>query len=327
MTLLLGVGSSSMISENVRISALLPIKNGEKYLEDLIPAIVKMLQVDDELIVVNDGSSDSTKSIIDRHSSQETRIRLIETSGVGLVAALNLGLEAAKNPWIARFDVDDQYDPDRLLIQRELISESVAVIFSDYIFTTFSGMYLGKALSALLPAASILSLITSQRTPHPVALINRDLAVQASGYRSEDYPAEDLGLWLRISEFGDIVSSPNILLKYRLNFSSISRLNRDLQILKKNELIQNWHGWSNVLNLSSLELGNTRNFYLAGNGGYQRLLLHYRDLFLVSKIIKSPINTFKLRKHIGFWEFFHLIPSSFSLLYWSLLRKVYRIFK
>jgi glycosyltransferase involved in cell wall biosynthesis len=327
MTLLLGVGPSAVISENIRISALLPVKNGEKYLEELIPVIINMLRFDDELIVVNDGSTDSTKSIIERYSKQETRIRVIQTGGVGLVLALNLGIEAARNPWIARFDVDDQYEPDRLLIQREFASESVAVIFSDYAFTSFSGKYLGKALSALLPEASILSLISSQRTPHPVAVINRDLAIQAGGYSSGDFPAEDLGLWLRISELGDIVSSPTILLKYRLNFTSISRLNRDLQILKKNELIQNWHGWSNAYNSSFMELGNTRSYYLRGNGGYQRLLLHYRDLFLVSRVTKSPITIFKLLKKIGVWEFVHLIPPSFSLLYWSLLRKVYRIFK
>ena len=69
------------------ISALLPVKNGEIYLPSLIPGILRMLNQYDDLIIVNDGSSDSSKDIIEEFSKYDSRIKLVNTSGIGLVNA------------------------------------------------------------------------------------------------------------------------------------------------------------------------------------------------------------------------------------------------
>ena len=313
--------------QSLCISALLPVKNGEDYLTNLIPVIVDMLEINDELIIVNDGSTDATSNIIALFANNDKRIRVLDTSGLGLVSALNLGFKNAKCPWVARFDVDDIYSSERLKIQRELITESVAVIFSDYAIISNSGHNLGVVRSALNSSATVLSLVSGQRTPHPAALINRNIFLKAGGYLSSEYPAEDLGLWLRMSEFGDLISVPEVVLNYRLNPSSISRLNRPNQIEKKQNLISNWPGWNKVLGISIKELDDVINYYSTSTFGKQRTLLHFRDLILVSKIVGTPLKKSQLITRVSAVTRFGLIRSALLISYWVFIRKIYRHFK
>ena len=318
------MGQSAVISEDIPVSALLPVKNGEKYLGELIPNIVDMLGIWDEFIIINDGSTDLTQTIIEQFASAEKRIRVLSTTGIGLVSALNLGVETAVNPWIARFDVDDHYSPERLSVQRKLISNSVAVIFSDYSFSTSAGNEIGVVHSAILPSATILSLVSSQRTAHPVALINREFLLKAGGYSKDDYPAEDLGLWLRICEFGELITSPNILLKYSLNISSVSNQNRKKQICQKDQLVKKWSGWQKAYENSLTEIENTTKFYLEATNGYQRLFLHFRDMYLVSKIIGRSFSKLKSLKKLGVLVTLKVAFSAIPIFYWAFLRKLYR---
>jgi glycosyltransferase involved in cell wall biosynthesis len=198
------------------ISALLPVKNGQRYLEALLPNILSMLKESDELVVINDGSSDQSQFITEKYQLSDSRIILINTSGIGLVGALNLGIDTARNNWIARFDVDDEYLQTRLDEQRRYLSKDVSVIFSDYRFRSQTGKYLGSVYSAVLPIPMALSLISSQRTAHPSAVINRRLLIKSGGYQTQDYPVEDLALWLRMSQCGEIVSVPLPLVAVRL---------------------------------------------------------------------------------------------------------------
>lgn len=316
-----------MLAQANRISCVMPVKNGEAHLGILIPEILAMLQSEDELIFVNDGSTDKTSKIIESYMLEDERIKLIQTRGVGLVSALNLGVSESVNPWIARFDADDLFDPSRLSIQRLLIADSVAVVFSDYSFMSHSGHYLGTVRSAISPSATLLSLISGQRTPHPVSLINRELLLASGGYLLGEYPVEDLGLWLRLSNYGDLVSTPTILLKYRLTRTSVSKLNREKQLRKKNELIYNWAGWNVVYSNCLSDFTKTKTLYLSSTGGYERILLHLRELKIVSTNLGKPIRIRQLLKELDFTTKVGIIGAGITLTHWIILRKIYRLFQ
>ena len=316
-----------MSTRATSISCLLPVKNGEDYLGGLIPAILGMLEQGDEVVIVNDGSTDETSKIIESHMLKDKRIKLIETDGIGLVSALNLGISESNNPWIARFDVDDVFDPSRLSVQRLLISDSIAVVFSDYSITSQSGYHLGTIHSAISARATLLSLASAQRTPHPVALINRDLLLASGGYLHEDYPAEDLGLWFRLSGFGELVSSPHTLLRYRLNRNSVSGLNREKQLTKKDQLIHAWPYWNDVYNTCLSSFTETKALYLNSEGGFERILLHLRDLKIVSNSLSEPMRLSRLVKEIDFCTKVGLIRAGIKLAFWGSVRKAYRLFQ
>ncbi len=192
----------------------------------------------DEILIINDGSTDKTLKLLEFWASREPRIKLISTEGIGLVQSLNLGFSESKNNWIARFDADDRYEINRLQKQRELIGGNVSVIFADY------SMYLnGKKFAGTIPSpvnhdATLLSLLNSQQTAHPVSLINKEKFIVSGGYRESEFPAEDLGLWARMSRHGQLISSPENLFSYSLSKTSVSAVRRKQALQKKEEIVQ-----------------------------------------------------------------------------------------
>ena len=199
----------------------MPVRNGERYLEQAWNGILQNFEFGDEVIIINDGSTDQTSNLLKRINENFDDLRIIETKSYGIVSALNIGFKESRNSWVARYDVDDTYPMHRISRQRPLISEDVSVIFADYTMHLENGINMGVFPSPVTDFASRVSFLRSQQTAHSVALINRNHFFLAGGYRYEDFPAEDLGLWIRISQFGKILSVPEVLMRYRLsNFST-----------------------------------------------------------------------------------------------------------
>jgi hypothetical protein len=102
--------------------------------------------------------------------------------------------------------------------------------------------------------------------------------MEAGGYREEDFPAEDISLWLRMSKSGNLITAPKVLLNYRLSQTSISGGNRNLALEKTRRLIQDigidsksvdncLENWQDIFDgYSKVELGS------------ERKVLFYRDL-------------------------------------------------
>jgi|688.fasta_scaffold159586_2 glycosyltransferase involved in cell wall biosynthesis len=219
----------------MKITGVLPVHNGEKFIDKSIPLILSNLNFDDELLIINNGSTDCSDKKLEIWSKMDSRINLITTKTPGLVNALNLGIEESCNNWIARFDIDDSYETDRLKHQRASLSEKTIAVFTDYDFFSDSDNYLGTIPSALDADAVAVSLISSQRTAHPSVLFSKEAVLNAGGYRDIDFPAEDLSLWLRMSRLGDLISIPKTLLHYRLSTGSITgtKRNEAKEITKK----------------------------------------------------------------------------------------------
>ena len=315
---------ANMSQPEYAISALLPVKDGQTYLAKLLPNILAMLTGQDELIVVNDGSADQTQNIIEKYRSQDPRIALINTSGVGLVSALNLGVQIAKNNWVARFDVDDQYLDIRISEQRKYLSEDVAVVFSDYQFISEKGRGLGYVYSAVLPVPTALSLVSSQRTAHPSALINKKMLDEAGGYRLQDFPAEDLALWLRMSQFGKMMTVPLPLLRYTLSGNSISGQNRNIQQNKKRELIRSFPSWNLLQEKSIKDFSQTLSGYRMVAHAPERILLHLRDLFLVAELTKIKIPILSLLLKLNLFLLLRIVCTTIRLFTTVICRRLFR---
>lgn len=220
------------------ITFLMPVKNGAQFLRVSRGQLSPMLRACDELIIINDHSTDESKFLIQNWVSEEgVKVRMIDNPGNGLVDALNVGIAEATHPWIARFDVDDEYHPSRIQIQSKALKGNVVAVFADYEFISATNESLGYVYSAIFDPAVSLSLISGQRTAHSSVIFNRDAVMSAGGYRKEDFPAEDLSLWLRLSRIGSLRSVPEVLLRYRITPTSITSTKRKTMLLKKNNLL------------------------------------------------------------------------------------------
>ena len=258
------------------ISGILPIKNGEHWISRNLPKILKTLSLDDELIVVDDGSSDNSYSLLSEQASKDQRIKILRTTSVGLVEALNLAINQSENSWLARFDIDDTYPDNRVSKQREELDSNTSVIFTDYRIRLNGGTNLGYIPSPITHLATKLSLLRSQRTAHPSALINKEKLLKVGGYLQSEFPAEDLGLWTRLSLIGSLKSVPINGLDYNFHRGSITRMNQDLISSKRDAILKLY---SKSLEIDEIfeALEVTRSLYKEASLTDQRLILHLWD--------------------------------------------------
>lgn len=95
---------------NSKLSVIIPVYNSENYLVKCLNSIIYQTLKDIEIIIVNDGSTDNSQSIIDNFKSNDSRIISIEQTNGGLGAARNSGIEIASGDYIAFIDSDDYID-------------------------------------------------------------------------------------------------------------------------------------------------------------------------------------------------------------------------
>jgi len=89
------------------ISVLMPVYNAERYLVEAVESILTQTFDDFEFIIIDDGSTDGSRPILERFARRDDRIRLVSRPNTGMTRALNEGLDLACGEFIARMDADD----------------------------------------------------------------------------------------------------------------------------------------------------------------------------------------------------------------------------
>jgi glycosyltransferase involved in cell wall biosynthesis len=266
-----------------KVSVLMPIRNGASYLKNIIESININTSSLDQIVLVNDGSTDDTDLILKNWCKEKRNITVITTKGIGIVKSLNLGLKECKNTWIARFDVDDQYSNNRIDKQLKSIGPSTVGIFADYSFIDDKGENYGPMPSPIYAEPTSVSLINSARTAHPVVIFNKDAVLEVGGYREEDFPAEDLSLWLRLNKLGELISVPEFLLEYKIRKGSITSQKRSLALRKKREVINLFGIQRSSLEFCNNNIDKILDSYNGTPCGKTRKILFLRDLAAANK--------------------------------------------
>ncbi len=105
--------------ENLRISVIIPVYNGEKYIGRAIDSVLMQTLEPFEIIVIDDGSVDGTGSIL---SSYGNKIDVYKQENQGVCKARNAGLQRARGNWIAQLDADDWWDINKLNVMANVLS-------------------------------------------------------------------------------------------------------------------------------------------------------------------------------------------------------------
>lgn len=91
---------------------IIPVYNVEKYLAKCIDSVIAQTYTELEILLIDDGSTDSSGEICDSYSSRDKRIRVIHQQNKGLAEVRNIGIREAKGEWIQFVDSDDWIDPE-----------------------------------------------------------------------------------------------------------------------------------------------------------------------------------------------------------------------
>ncbi len=100
-----------------KISIIMPVYNGETYLRDAVASIQNQTFTDWEIVFVDDSSTDNSAAIIDAFVSMLPNVRALMQTNAGPAAARNLGISAARAPYLAFLDADDLYPSNKLELQ------------------------------------------------------------------------------------------------------------------------------------------------------------------------------------------------------------------
>ena len=207
--------------DDPKVSIIMSVYNCEEYLKYSIDSIINQSFNDYEFIIINDGSTDNSLSILKQYQKLDNRIIIINNKkNYGLPISLNKGIKFAKSKFIARQDADDISEIDRLKLQYNFMNknESVDILGSNcsyidlnnhHIFSDNHFSKIKQFKDDLLKARAIL--------PHGSAFMRTSVLKDFGGYNESFYYSQDGELWLRLlNNNRKIFVMDQILYKYRL---------------------------------------------------------------------------------------------------------------
>jgi glycosyltransferase involved in cell wall biosynthesis len=207
-----------------RVSIIMPARNAARWLHQAIESILLQTFPAFELIIVDDGSSDDTPAILASFQRVDERIRLLRQDQMGLVAALNRGLSAARGSLIARLDADDMAFARRLELQVARFEQRADLVLLGTWAEKIDAA--GRPVGILRPESDAPKLKTLLASGNPFVhssvMFDAAVARSCGGYRAALEAAEDFDLWLRLSERGAVENLREVLTKYRIHQDGVT---------------------------------------------------------------------------------------------------------
>lgn len=230
------------------VSIVIPTYNAQAFIEETLHSVLAQTWPHFEVIVVDDGSSDRTCSLVE---GMDPRVRLVQQVRGGVCVARNHGLRLARAPFICFLDHDDVWHPAKLATQLKAFEEhpEAVLVHTDYV------VWRPDAAGRFAPAASLLEDQPDVAVDSPVSgwvyhhlLVDSFILTSTAMLRTQDVrdiggfdPAlpysEDWDLWLRLSRLKPFIKLKGRFALYRQLPSQGSRVARDVDY--RTELIQN----------------------------------------------------------------------------------------
>jgi glycosyltransferase involved in cell wall biosynthesis len=231
------------------ISVVVPVRNGERFILRTLQSVLSQSYQNIEVIIVNDGSTDSTLEIVKEAAAHDPRIRHYSGPQAGVAAARNWGIAQARGEFIAPVDADDLWHKDKLLLQWNAIREAgartgVAYCWSAIIDETDSiitakrpngARFEGDILQALL----VRNFLGNASTP----LIRHACLDSVGGYDPSLYlqgaqGAEDWKIYLALAEICEFALVPRFLIGYRKTQGNMSA--NFVAMQRSMDLVRQW---------------------------------------------------------------------------------------
>lgn len=207
------------------VSVIMAVHNAAHYLAPAVRSIIAQTFRDFEFIVIDDGSTDESPAILQRFARDDPRIRLITRANKGLTRSLNEAVGLCQGEFVARMDADDIAAPERFRLQVDFLRAhpEVVLLGGCYDLIDDAGRFL-RRMNQPGDNQRLQELCLVGGTPicHPLVMMRLDTLKQVEGYDETYEVSQDLDLWLRLGEIGQMACLPQVLLKYRLHDKSAS---------------------------------------------------------------------------------------------------------
>lgn len=191
----------------MKITAVIPAYNAEKHIARAIDSVLAQTRPADEVIVVDDGSTDGTAEIV---RSYGDKVIFIQQENAGVSVARNTGIEAATSEWVAFLDADDEWLPEKLKLQTEHLARHPDLKWTYANFYQKTGQetlritHISENTQTLLQEGEVFQDYLQGYINHTYAwtstlLIHRSVFNESGLFRPGMKIAQDTDLWFRIA--------------------------------------------------------------------------------------------------------------------------------
>ena len=213
------------------ISVLMSAYNSEKFISQAIESILNQSFSDFELVVINDGSTDKTKKILENYKKEDKRIKVYHQNNLGIAKTRNRLIEAASAPYISWMDSDDISLATRLELQFSLLESAPEIVA------------LGTGTELIDEDGAPICFWPAPKTHEEIdswhmsgrggaiifssSTMRKKTLIDVGGFDENLTGAEDLSLFLKLAEVGELRNLNNTLLLYRQHIRSISHTHKE----------------------------------------------------------------------------------------------------
>jgi glycosyltransferase involved in cell wall biosynthesis len=223
-----------MNEKKPKVSVVMPVYNSELYVAEAIESILTQTFTDFEFIILNDGSTDKSREIIQKYADRDSRIIFLDhTDNTGYVVRLNQGIAQARGEYVARMDNDDISYPTRFAKQVAYLDSHPRIALVGSSTDTLKDGVVAKGWTLrATPAETSVHFLFTNYVMHPTVMMRKTM-IPKEGYDMSFYIAEDFELWTRIlheqalqGNPASVWSFPEPLLAYRTHAQGMSTLNK-----------------------------------------------------------------------------------------------------
>jgi glycosyltransferase involved in cell wall biosynthesis len=214
----------------------MPCFNSAKFVKQAIDSALNQTFTKFELLIIDDGSTDNTLTIIKRISQNDHRIRIFSRPNRGISATRNFGLEQAKGEYISFLDSDDYWHSEKLKLQVATLEEypNAILCYSRFLvwnnkngfYETPDKIYESKEImndiDEVFSGWMYIKLLEDVYTWTGTILVRRHALKNAGGFNQDLVIGEDHDLWIRLSRIGHFKKLAAPLALYRENQDSIT---------------------------------------------------------------------------------------------------------
>lgn len=259
--------------------------NYANYIEQSIESVLAQTYKNYELIIIDDGSTDNSREIINRYI-EKTNIRIIFQENKGLIASNNIAVRAAQGKYVMRLDADDYLDENALLVLVNGIEESdeMALIFPDYYYVNADGEVTGQERRHDFKSQVTL---LDQPAHGACTLIRRDCLLEVGGYSPEFTCQDGWDLWLKLTENYSVGNVNLPLFYYRRHDNNLTHDN-DRLLETRAEIYKSHANRTNRPNLKVIAILPTRGPAIESDS---QILNKLGDKILIDWTIDAVLNS------------------------------------
>jgi glycosyltransferase involved in cell wall biosynthesis len=211
-----------LFSSMTTVSVIIPAFNASAFIIEAIESVVCQTLDGVEIIVVDDGSSDETVSLVRTFGKA---IKLITQSNRGASEARNRGVREASGEFVAFLDADDLWEPNKLSRQMAAVGRGDGICYTDRVnFGQLGALSELQSDGVLQPSGNVYrDLLLCNFITTSSVLMRRQLFLDLGGFNKCLRVAHDWDLWLRVAENYTVVFCAEPLVRYRVHSSGISK--------------------------------------------------------------------------------------------------------